>query len=85
MILIADSDPTASLLKTRAYCLACLIYRRRRNRSPAAHQKRLIAYRLSRLILEDKRHVKAAADFALKGLFKRKANIKPISHRKCAA
>ena len=85
MILIADSDPTVSLLKSQAFRMACLIYRKRRNRSPAAHQKRLILYRLSRLILDDERHVKAAADFALKGLFKRKANVKAISHRNCAA
>lgn len=85
MILIADSDPTVSLLKTQAFCLACLIYRKRRNRSPSADQKRLILYRLARLILEDKRHVRAAADFALKGLFKRKANVKAISHRRHAA
>jgi hypothetical protein len=85
MILIADSDPTVSLLKSQAFCMACLIYRKRRNRSPSSDQKRLILYRLSRLILDDERHVKAAAEFALKGLFKRKANIKAISHRKIAA
>jgi hypothetical protein len=85
MIFIADSDPTESLLKSQAFFMACLIYRKRRNLSPSSDQKRLIIDRLDRLILDDQRHVKAAADFALKGLFKRRVNVKPISRRRHAA
>lgn len=71
MILIADSDSAVSLLKSQAFRMACLIFRKRRNNSPSAEQKRLIHDRLSRLILDDERYVTAAADFALKGLAER--------------
>ena len=74
MILIADPDSTVSLLKSQAFCMACLIYRKRRNRSPAAEQKKLMRERLARLILDDERHVPRAADFALKGLAEDKAS-----------
>jgi hypothetical protein len=53
--------------------MACLVYRKRRNRSPAADEKKLMLERLARLILDDERHVPAAADFALKGLAEGKA------------
>jgi hypothetical protein len=68
MILITDPDSNMSLLKSQAFCMACLIYRKRRNRSPAAEQKKLMLERLARLILDDERYVSRAADFALKGL-----------------
>lgn len=69
MILITDSD---SAVKSQAYAMACLTFRKRRNFSPSAEQKRLILDRLSRLILDDERYVGAAVDFALKGLAERK-------------
>ena len=72
MILIADSDSSVSVLKSQAFCMACLIFRKRRNKSPSAEQKRLIRDRLARLILDEERYVTAAADFALKGLAERK-------------
>jgi hypothetical protein len=85
MIFIVDSDSAESLLKSQAYFMACLVYRKRHNRSPTPPHKKLILDRLSRLILDDERLVKAAAEFALKGMFKRRANVKAIGRRKHAA
>jgi hypothetical protein len=85
MILITDSDTAVSLLKSQAFCMACLIYRKRRNRSPAADQKKLILDRLSRLILDDERYVTAAADFALKGLAERRTGDERIRRKQLVA
>jgi hypothetical protein len=85
MILIADSDSAVSLLKSQAFCMACLIFRKRRNNSPTAEQKKLIHDRLSRLILDDERYVTAAADFALKGLAERKNGDEQVRRKQFAA
>jgi hypothetical protein len=85
MILIADSDSSVSVLKSQAFCMACLIFRKRRNKSPSAEQKRLILDRLSRLILDEERYVTAAADFALKGLAVRKSGDERIRRKEFAA
>ena len=85
MILIADSDSTVSLLKSQAFCMACLVFRKRRNKSPSADQKKLIHDRLSRLILDDERYVTAAADFALKGLAELKAGDERVGRKEFAA
>ncbi|MGE3829389.1 MAG: hypothetical protein AB7F76_00205 [Parvibaculaceae bacterium] len=85
MILIADSDSAVSVLKSQAFCMACLIFRKRRNKSPSAEQKHLIRDRLARLILDDERYVTAAADFALKGLAQRKSGDERIRRKEFAA
>jgi hypothetical protein len=85
MILVAETDSAVSLLKSQAFCMACLIFRKRRNKSPSADQKRLIQDRLSRLILDDDRYLAAAADFALKGLAELRKGDERIRRKQFAA
>ncbi len=65
--------------------MACLIFRKRRNRSPAAEQKKLMLDRIARLILDDERYVPRAADFALKGLAEDKAGYDRTKRSRYAA